>query len=128
MKCSKWHILLKEHRVSSLSYLCVILTSMHTNVEPNPGPIEFPCGNCDTEVHATVPALECDECALWLQIQCLAFAEDKYDNLIAIDQSFSWICSNCDHPSFSNTVHVVLHVGSDSARADTPDCLSQTVF
>ena len=36
---------------------------------------------------------------LWFYIQCRAIGKDTYDDY----QSFSWICSNCDHPNFSNS-------------------------
>ena len=96
---------MKEQRVSSLSYLCVILISMSADVELNPGPTEFPCGNCAIEVLDTDAALECDECGMWFHIQCQAIVQEAYDDLVAMDQSLSWICSNCDHPIFSNSAH-----------------------
>lgn len=103
LKCSKWHIPVKEQRVPSLSYLCFILISMSADVELNPGPADFPCGNCAIEVHDDDAAMECDECGLWFHIQCQAIGQDTYDDLVATDQSFSWICSNCDHPNFSTS-------------------------
>ncbi|MCG8046380.1 MAG: hypothetical protein JAY66_11960 [Candidatus Thiodiazotropha taylori] len=94
---------MKDQKVSSLSYLCLILISMSADVESNPGPTDFPCGNCAIEVLDDDAALECDKCGLWFHIQCQAIGQDMYDDLVATDQSFSWICSNCDHPNFSNS-------------------------
>ena len=105
LKCSQWHIPVKEQRVSSLSYLCVTLISMSADVELNPGLTEFPCGNCAIEVVDTDAALECDECGMWFHIQCQATGQEAYDDKVATDQSFSWICSNCDHQNFSNSAH-----------------------
>ena len=42
---------------------------------------------------------------MWFHIQCQAIGQEAYDDLVATDQSFSWICSNCDHPNFSNSAH-----------------------
>ena len=78
---------------------------MSADVELNPGPMEFPCGNCAIEVLDVDSALECDECGMWFHIQCQAIGQEAYDDLVATDQSFSWICSNCDHPNFSNSTH-----------------------
>ena len=97
LKFTQWHIPLKEQSVSSLSYLCVILISMSADVELNPGPTESPCGNCAIEVLDADSALECDECQ--------AIGQEEYNDLVATDQSFSWICSNCDRPNFSNSAH-----------------------
>ena len=68
-------------------------------------PTEFPCGNCTIEVLDADSALECDECGMWFHIQCQAIGQEAYDDLVATDQSFSWICSNCDHSNFSNSTH-----------------------
>ena len=108
LKCSRWHIPVKDQRISSLSYLCLILISMSADVETNPGHTDFPCGYCAIEVHDDDAALECDVCGLWFHIQCQAIGQDTYDDLVAADQSFSWICSNCDNPNFSNSPFVSL--------------------
>ena len=78
---------------------------MSADVKFNLGPTEFLCGNCAIEVLYTDAALECDECGLWFHIQCQAIDQETYDDLVATDQSFLWICSNCDYPNFSNSAH-----------------------
>ena len=60
VKSTKWHIHLKKQRASSPSYLCFILISLSADVETNPGPTDYPCGNCALEVCDTDPAINCD--------------------------------------------------------------------
>ena len=62
---------------------------------------KFPCGYCAIEVLDADSALECDACRMWFHVQCQAIGPEAYDDLVATDQSFSWICSNCDHSNFS---------------------------
>lgn len=102
MKSQKWHTPVKMHTVSSLLYLCFLLLSLSADTELNPGPIDFPCGNCALEVLETDPAIECNECGQWFHIQCQFIEHSTYDDLVASDHSVSWICSNCDCPNFSN--------------------------
>ena len=54
------------------------------------------------EVSDSDPAVECDECGHWFHIQCQSIDQGTYDDWVASDHSFSWICSKCDRPNFSN--------------------------
>ena len=103
VKSTKWHIPLKKQRASSLSYLCFILISLSADIETNPGPTDYPCGNCALEVCDTDPAINCDECGQWFHIYCQSIGQDTYDDLVNTDRSFSWVCSNCDGSNFSIT-------------------------
>ena len=60
MKSTKWHIFffLKKPRAASLAYLCMLLISLFADIETNPGPIDYPCGNCALKVQDTDPAIE----------------------------------------------------------------------
>ena len=78
---------------------------MFADVELNPGPTELPRSNRAIEILDTDAALEFNECGMWFHIQCHAIGQAAYDDLVATDQSFSWIYSNCDHPNFSNSAH-----------------------
>lgn len=102
MKSHKWHTPVKAHKVSSLSYLCFLLLFLSADFALNPGPIDYPCGNCALEVLETDPAIECDEWGQWFHIQCRSIEHSTNDDLVASDHSFSWICSNCDCLNFSN--------------------------
>ena len=68
LKCSKWHIPVKEQNISALSYLSFILISMSADVELNPGPADYPCGNCAIEDLDNDADIVCDECGLWFHI------------------------------------------------------------
>ena len=94
---------MKALRLSSLSYLCFILLSL-SDVELNLGHVAVPCENCALEVSDQDPAVEYDKCGHWFHIQCQSIDQDTYGDWVAADHSFSWTCSNYDHPfqNFSN--------------------------
>ena len=103
VKSTKWHIPLNKTRAASLSYLCLLLISLSADIETNPGPIDYSCGNCALEVCDTDPAVECDECGQWFHIQCQSFGRDTYDDWVNTDRSFSWVCSICDSQNYSTS-------------------------
>ena len=45
VKSTKWHISVKKSRAASLSYFCLLLISLSADIETNPGPTDYPCGN-----------------------------------------------------------------------------------
>lgn len=99
VKSTKWHIPLNKPRAASLSYLCLLLNSLSADIETNPGPIDYSCGNCALDVCDTDPAVECDEGSQWFQ----SLGRDTYDNWVNTDRSFSWVCSNCDSQNLSTS-------------------------
>ena len=103
MKSTKWHIVLKKPRAASLTYLCMLLISLLADIETNPGPIDYPCGNCALKVQETDPAIECDDCGQWFHIQCESIGQSTFDDWVYTDRSFSWVCSKCESLNFSNS-------------------------
>lgn len=69
------------------------------DIELSPGP-SYPCGSCGCEVTANDNAIECDECVHWFHIHCQNVSINRYNQLAACDQSFSWVCSICDQQNY----------------------------
>lgn len=107
-KSNKWHIPLTKPRAASLSYLCMLLLALAADVQTNYGPTDYPYGKCALEVYDSDPAIECDECGKRYHIQCQAFGQDVYNNLVNTDRSFSWVCSKCEGHLFQ--IHHSLHL------------------
>jgi hypothetical protein len=82
-------------------YLCILLLSLSNDIETNPGH-EYPCGSCGTEVFENDLAIQCDTCSQWFHINCQNVDSNTYNDLVALDGSFSWICSICDGLNFSS--------------------------
>ena len=78
--------------------------------------MDFLCGNCALEVNESDSAINCDECGQWFHIQCLSIGKDTYEDLVATDRSFSWVCSNCDCTNYSNSHHssLISHVSENN--------------
>ena len=102
LKSTKWHIPQKKPRTAVLSYLCILLISLSSDIEANPGPTDYPCGPCAVEVQNNDPALEFDDFGQWLHIQCESIGQNTYDDWVNTDRSFSWVCSGCGNANYSN--------------------------
>ena len=74
----------------------MLLISLFADIETNPGPIDYPCGNCALIVQDTDPAIECDDCGQWFHIQCESIGQSTFDDWVNTDRSFSWVCSKCE--------------------------------
>ena len=102
---------------------------MGNNIVSNPGPTDYPCGNCALEVCDTDPAIKCDVCGQWFHIYCQSIGQDTYDDLVNTDRSFSWVCSNCDGTNFSTAAHSTFNsfssVNSYSILSEEPVTPSQ---
>ena len=82
-------------------YLFLLLLSLSADVEQNPGPVDYPCGTCGTDVLDSDPAILCDSCNTWFHIQCESITQSYYSDLVKCNQSFTWYCTNCDTTNFS---------------------------
>ena len=57
-----------KSRPSTALIICILL--MAGDVQPNPGPIKYPCSSCGKAVANNHNALNCDTCHLWTHIKC----------------------------------------------------------
>lgn len=110
---------LHPKRNKSLLYLVILLLSVSSDVESNPGP-DYPCGNCGAEVTDSDPAVECDSCGMWFHIQCHGLDPSWYQQIVENDSSFAWTCSVCDNLNHSH-VSSILSVSSHNSFSYLPD-------
>ena len=83
------HLWLCSARKVLLSWL--ILFS--GDVEINPGPIKYPCGECSAPVKSNQYGIQCDVCTNWLHTIYIGLSDDQYAEL---QQSTDpWSCRNC---------------------------------
>ena len=63
------------------------------DVEINPGPIKYPCGECSAPVKSNQYGIQCDVCTNWLHTIYIGLSDDQYAEL---QQSTDpWSCRNC---------------------------------
>ena len=85
--------------VRSKSYLLLNLLLLCGDIDTNPGPNwKYPCGSCKKPVKSNQHGIQCDSCDSWIHTRCLGMNNDEYQLLA--NSSCSWICPDCDLPSF----------------------------
>ena len=94
---------MKNSRIASLAYFCLLTISLSVDTELNPGP-DYPCGSCGDEVLDSDMAIECDNCCSWFHIKCQVVRENTYQSL-CLETSFSWTCLNCFEINFSHSTN-----------------------
>ena len=94
---------MKNSKIVSLAYLCLLTVSISADTELNLGP-DYPCGSCGDEVLDSDMASECDNCCSWLHIKCQGIGENTYQSL-CLETSFSWTCLNCFEINFSHSTN-----------------------
>lgn len=61
------------------------------DIQPNPGPIKYPCKECNKSVRNNQNAILCSECKHWFHAKCLHVSFKYY-----LDQpNLDWICPMC---------------------------------
>ena len=80
--------------------MSLLLVTISTEIELNPGRASFPCGFCGLDVLDDNPANSCDDCQQWFHIHCQDISLDTYHSIVAEDVSFAWSCLKCDQPNY----------------------------
>ena len=81
---TQWRVPVKNKSTGlTLTYLSLLLVTISTDIELNPGPVSFPCGSCSHEILDNDPAISCDECQQWFHIYCQDISLDSYETLQA---------------------------------------------
>lgn len=101
VKYTRWRVPMKTNRRLSLTYLSILLLSVSTDIELNPGPA-YPCSSCGIEVLDENLAISCDSCEQWFHIQCQDVSLAYYETQIACGVSFAWTCLKCDEQNYSS--------------------------
>ena len=98
---TRWRVPYKTSCKLSLTYLSLLLVTLSSEIELNPGP-SFPCGSCGIEVLDDDAAVSCNNCDYWYHIQCQNISTGTYATLQAGDVSFTWMCMRCEAQNYSN--------------------------
>jgi len=81
----------------NISLLLLILSG---DVSLNPGPpTKYPCITCNKAVTYMCPAVQCDNCNLWVHNHCSGLSDSQYQNYIEIS-NLTFLCPNCHFPTF----------------------------
>ena len=93
-----------RNRKSVFLYLSLLLICQSSDIECNPGPPKFPCGDCGKACtwNQRRPVIACDSCDIWFHKDCIGLTSQVFDTLAFSDAS--WICCNCGLPNFSSTL------------------------
>ena len=109
-KHTRWRVPYEISRKLFLTYLSLLLVTLWTEIELNPGP-SFACGSCGIEVLEDDLAVSCDNCEYWYHIQCQNVTAGTYECLQATDVSFPWMCLRCETQNYSNLSYIVCVFG-----------------
>ena len=117
-------------RSSNCSTTLLFMTIMLCgDIELNPGPIRYPCGNCGKPVASNHRALECDSCNMWYHIKCGGISAATYSSILNIEsegKEYQWECQRCSLPKlndsfFNNTTEEeILEDSLESPPASPP--------
>ena len=80
----------------------ILLITLSLDVEYNAGP-PYPCGTCSQEVKDSYLAVDCGNSNQWFHIDCHGITQDRYNELVGQNTSFSWVCSKCVEPNYSSS-------------------------
>ena len=77
---------------------------MGGDVNPNPGPVKYPCAECQKPVKSNQKAVLCDVCDTWSHFKCLNssnhLGKNEFERLS--NSTDSWACKLCLLPPFSD--------------------------
>ena len=72
------------------------------DVQPNPGPIKYPCQVCDKAVISNQHGIECSNCEKWCHRVCESMSKEECLRLLNCDDP--WFCCKCVMPSLSDSL------------------------
>ena len=85
---------LTRRHVNSSLYLSILLLLLAGDTHPNPGPIKYPCIECQKPVRSNQKGVYCDACCLWVHCKCIGMKSTTYQTLSQSDDL--WSCPKCD--------------------------------
>ena len=71
------------------------------DVQPNPGPVQCPCGICGKGVRRNHRGIACDGCDKWHQAKCIDMTTAEYIQLS--NSTDYWHCRQCVLPQFTDS-------------------------
>ena len=106
----------------AITYMLLILLLSCGDINPKPGPIKFPCGECHKSVKSTQRALCCDSCDVWTHAKCIVdMSVQEYNELEMTDEY--WMCWGCTllpfSDSFFSEVNIMKSLSNINPLSDT---------
>ena len=98
-------ITLDTSRSRNFKYFVIsALALLAGDINPNPGPIKYPCSVCGKPVAKNHRALQCDQCDTWVHIKCdnPPMAPKEYE-IYTNHSHLSWECPSCKLPNLSDS-------------------------
>ena len=86
----------------SLQQLLLVISGT-VEINPGPGKIKFPCGECSRAVRNSQKSIACDLCNNWYHSECVTMGDQVFD-CYAEDENLEWICSQCALKDVSYTL------------------------
>ena len=87
-------------------FINVLLLLIGGDVNPNPGPVKYPCGLCSKAVRSNQDGLCCDGCDKWHHLKCLpdaiSLTKEEYLDL-AQNSTRNWYCYKCQTPDLNDS-------------------------
>ena len=54
------------------------------NIQPNPGPVKYPCQVCDKAVRSNQHGIECSNCEKWCHRVCEYMSKEGYLSTVSL--------------------------------------------
>ena len=72
------------------------------DIHLNPGPIKFPCKECEKSVRNNQNAMLCSECGLWIHAKCLNMSTSTFKYFLE-RPTIDWTCPLCSLPRLGDS-------------------------
>jgi len=116
----KGKIIMRNDKRKHARALTILILLLSGDVELNPGPNQstYLCPYCDLMVDYGMKAIQCDFCDMWYHKTCISMCTKDYENLV--DNSISFLCCRCDHPTHTKSLvtHEIATSNSYSVLAE----------
>ena len=85
-------------------FVIAALMLLAGDVNPNPGPVKYPCSMCKKPVAKNHRALQCDQCDSWVHIKCdnPPMTPKEYGKFTT-NTNLSWECPSCKLPNLTDS-------------------------
>lgn len=89
-------------RSKNLTRFVTTLLLLSGDIQLNPGPAKYPCGQCSKPVKSNQRGILCDFCDVWFHARCLNIDKIAYNALA--NSSCVWGCPTCGLPNYSTSL------------------------
>ena len=91
-----------QRKVENPSQYFLILTILLSgDIHYNPGPVKYPCTDCNKPVKSNQKAIQCDFCDLWTHLKCTKLTVSEYNLMSKSNDYFYCDCCEDRLPNFT---------------------------